>query len=260
MKKYVTCGVIIVAAFLLTACKPAQEKSVLPDGHNARNALDWAGVYQGTLPCASCPSIKTLITLRPNGEFIKQQHYINTQGSYVEQGQFEWQEDGAVIHLLGDDVGAVNYYKVVENALLHLNADKQVISGDMAEFYRLEKTNMTLQQTDWQLTEVMNVAFKDEVLARVSMQFDDQRLNGKAPCNRFFAEYQTSEGTLALERVGSTKMACEYMHEEQQFFDILAQVKSYDIELNELILKDADDQPLLRFRAKVDENGAQSKD
>ncbi len=240
---------------LLTACQqtPSTEAPPVIDGHTSQNALDWAGVYQGTLPCASCPGIKTLITLHPNGEFIKQEHYINTQGSYIERGQFEWQDDGTVIHLKGDDVGAVNYYKVVENALLHLNADKQVISGEMADFYRLEKTNMTLQQTDWQLTEVVNVAYKDDVLERVSMRFDDQgRLNGKAPCNRFFADYQTSEGTLELERVGSTKMACEYMHEEQQFFAALAEVKSFDIELNELILKDADKQPLLRFRAKVD--------
>lgn len=26
----------------------------LNDGHNAQNALDWFGTYEGTLPCADC--------------------------------------------------------------------------------------------------------------------------------------------------------------------------------------------------------------
>ncbi|KAA3641153.1 MAG: META domain-containing protein [Proteobacteria bacterium] len=246
---------------LLSACQPASETKVVPDNHQAKTALDWSGVYQGTLPCASCPGIKTLITIDKAGQFLKQAHYINTQGEYIERGQIQWQDDGTVIHLMGDDVDAVNYYKVVENALLHLNADKQVIGGDMAEFYRLEKITITLQNTNWQLTDVVNVAFKSEVLSRVTMNFDNQgRLNGRAPCNQFFADYQTSADSLLLERVGSTKMACSYMHEEQQFFNALGQVAGYEIHLNELILKDADKQPLLRFMAKVDKNLTKSKD
>ena len=32
--------------------------------HNSRNALDWAGTYEGVLPCADCPGIQTRLSLR----------------------------------------------------------------------------------------------------------------------------------------------------------------------------------------------------
>lgn len=250
-KRSIEITLLAVVFLLLMACQPAVKKDTVPDHHSAKTSLDWAGVYQGTLPCASCPGIKTLITLNPDGEFIKEEHYINTQGSYVEKGQFEWQPDGTVIHLKGDDVEAVNYYKVVENALLHLNADEQVIGGEMAELYRLEKITMTLQQTDWQLTEVVNSAFKNDVLSRVSMNFDDQgRLSGQAPCNRFFADYTASDNSVHLDKIGATKMACPFLKEEQVFFTQLAKVDNYEIKQTSLLLKKGDE-VLLTFNAAL---------
>ncbi|MDE5451088.1 copper resistance protein NlpE N-terminal domain-containing protein, partial [Elizabethkingia meningoseptica] len=38
-------------------------ESGIDDSHNAQNSLDWAGTYEGTVPCADCPGIKTTITL-----------------------------------------------------------------------------------------------------------------------------------------------------------------------------------------------------
>ncbi len=251
-KRGIEITLLIAVFFLLMACQPTVKKDTVPDHHTAKTSLDWAGVYQGTLPCASCPGIKTLITINQNGEFIKQEHYIDTQGSYIERGQIEWQADGTVIHLKGDDVEAVNYYKVVENALLHLNADQQVIGGEMAELYRLEKITMTLQQTDWQLTEVVNSAFKNDVLSRVSMNFDDQgRLSGQAPCNRFFADYALSNDSLSLDKIGATKMACPFLKEEQVFFTQLAKVDNFEIKQNILLLKQGDE-VLLSFKAAIE--------
>jgi len=248
---FIICGLLII----LTACQPpVSQAPAISDGHHARTSLDWAGVYQGTLPCASCPGIKTLITINPSGEFIKQEHYINTQGSYIERGQIQWQDDGTIIHLTGDDVGSVNYYKVVENALVHLNADKQVIGGDMAEFYRLEKTTMTLENNSWQLTEAVDKSFKAEALNQVSLTFTEQgRLTGQAPCNRFFADYQQSENTLTIGTIGSTKMACEYLKVEQAFFTQLAKVDNYEIKQTILLLKQGEE-VLLSFKATFEPN------
>ncbi len=33
------------------------------DMHTSQNSLDWAGVYEGVLPCADCPGIQTRLTL-----------------------------------------------------------------------------------------------------------------------------------------------------------------------------------------------------
>ena len=49
---------------------------VTDDGHNAQNSLDWAGTYEGTLPCADCPGIKTTITLKDDNTYTISEEYL----------------------------------------------------------------------------------------------------------------------------------------------------------------------------------------
>lgn len=39
----------------------------LSDEHNAHNSLSYAGIYEGTIPCADCPGIDVVITLDYEG-------------------------------------------------------------------------------------------------------------------------------------------------------------------------------------------------
>jgi hypothetical protein len=52
-------------------------------------------------------------------------------------GDFEWDDDGNIITLLGID--PPNQFFVAENKLIHLDADGQQIKGEMAERYTLIK-------------------------------------------------------------------------------------------------------------------------
>ena len=58
---------VLALALALTACMPrqaAEGASVAADpAHSSRNSLDWAGTYEGVLPCADCPGIRTRLTL-----------------------------------------------------------------------------------------------------------------------------------------------------------------------------------------------------
>jgi uncharacterized lipoprotein NlpE involved in copper resistance len=38
--------------------------------HNSRISLDWAGTYEGVLPCADCPGTKTRLTLNQDGSYL----------------------------------------------------------------------------------------------------------------------------------------------------------------------------------------------
>ena len=49
------------------------------DSHTARDSLDWAGSYEGVLPCADCPGIRTRVTLSDNGRYEKQTQYLDRQ-------------------------------------------------------------------------------------------------------------------------------------------------------------------------------------
>lgn len=53
-----------------------QEEIAVPDYHTAQNSLDWAGVYEGLLPCADCEGIQTKLTLDYDGEYTLDQYYL----------------------------------------------------------------------------------------------------------------------------------------------------------------------------------------
>ena len=85
MKKILS---VLSISLLLAACNPAseqttssntvnqQEQSVAADHHTAQNSLDWAGVYEGLLPCADCEGIQTKLPLDNDGNYTLEQYYL----------------------------------------------------------------------------------------------------------------------------------------------------------------------------------------
>lgn len=137
-------AVLILAAAMLAGCaavephvsKPAQG---IPDMHNSRNALDWAGVYKGVLPCADCEGIETRVSLQQDAGFERTTRYLG-RGDRVfsERGRFEWDAEGRRVLTRADD-GATQWYQVGEGRLFHLDRNGQRIGGELAEHYVLDK-------------------------------------------------------------------------------------------------------------------------
>ena len=69
MKTTLTCTLTVALLAGCTPSKPISARSVPVDNHTARNALDWPGSYEGTLPCADCPGIRTRLTLMKDGRY-----------------------------------------------------------------------------------------------------------------------------------------------------------------------------------------------
>ena len=105
----------------LVACMPRAEAP--PDAaHNSRNALDWAGAYEGIMPCADCPGIKTRLTLQPDGRYELSTQYLERQvAPQTARGQFSWNAAGSAITL--DAAGHGQQFQVGEGRLLQLNQD-----------------------------------------------------------------------------------------------------------------------------------------
>ena len=133
MKKYVL--VVAVAAALFSCSgnpkadatqtdKNKQETAQVPDMHNAETSLDYWGVYEGTLPAASSPGIKTTLTLNKEKTFTLRSEYID------EKDVLTTKQEG----------GDITYYKVEEGQLKMLDQQKQPVTGDLAKFYILKQT------------------------------------------------------------------------------------------------------------------------
>lgn len=119
-----------------TADSSMQES--LADMHTSENALDWAGTYEGTLPCADCPGIKLTLTVNANKTYALQQEYLERDVKNAEQGSFSWDEKGSII-TLKNEAGREDMYQVGENELYRLDPDGNRITGEMADLYTLKK-------------------------------------------------------------------------------------------------------------------------
>lgn len=117
-----------------TESVPAKTTTPAADAHNSRNSLDWAGTYSGTMPCASCPGIKTKITLNNDDSYQKTVEYLESNDKpETTNGTFTWSADGSKITL------EEFQFLVGENQLISLDAEGKQITGELAEHYILKK-------------------------------------------------------------------------------------------------------------------------
>ncbi len=110
------------------------------DSHSSENALDWAGIYEGTIPCVDCKGVKTVLELNNDKTFTLSQTYlakIDGESKVSQTGNFVWDKDGNLIRLRTES-GAFQY-KVGENQLWMLDKKRNIIEGDLAEMYILKK-------------------------------------------------------------------------------------------------------------------------
>ena len=140
---------ILAAALAMVSCGGnAQQKAATagtqqttaaaPDMHNAETSLDYLGVYKGTLPAADCPGIETTLTLAPDGSYALHLKYIDRDSEFDEKGAFTVKEN--LLTLTPSEGGQPQYYKVEENRLRRLDAEKQPVTGALADNYVLQKT------------------------------------------------------------------------------------------------------------------------
>jgi uncharacterized lipoprotein NlpE involved in copper resistance len=109
-------------------------------GDNSETSLDWEGVYKGITPCANCEGIDTELILGKDKTFVLKTKYIGkgTQKINVEQGSFSWDKSGSVITLNGLD-HKPNKFKVGENHLVQMDMSGNIVEGDLASKYILQK-------------------------------------------------------------------------------------------------------------------------
>ncbi|MGE6433046.1 copper resistance protein NlpE [Shewanella baltica] len=147
MNKSLCC--IALLALFTTACSEASKENTavntaqvqteaattVPVGDTSQNSLDWAGSYEGVLPCASCEGIQTLITLQADNRFVQETVYLGKDEKIFKLiGKAVWDEKGQKITL---DDGT--QYLVGENQLIMLDTEGKRITGDLAANYVLKK-------------------------------------------------------------------------------------------------------------------------
>lgn len=111
----------------------------ITDEHTSQNSLDWAGIYQDTVPCADCPGIFTTVKLYEDGTYAYIAEYIDRNTTVQDSGRFMWHNNGSIVHLKGNNVD--EKYKVGENMLLPVDEEGNVIQSELIDQMTLHKVN-----------------------------------------------------------------------------------------------------------------------
>lgn len=139
---------ILAAALAMVSCggnaqkktataETQQTTAAASDKQVAENLPDYLGTYKGTLPAADCPGIETTLTLASDGSYTLHLKYIDRDSDSDGKGTFSVAE--GLVELTPSDGGQPQYYKIEENSLRRLDAEKQPVTGELAANYVLQK-------------------------------------------------------------------------------------------------------------------------
>ncbi len=99
-----------------------------------------SGTYEGTLPAADCPGIKTVLTIKVDSTYQLQQDYIDKKNGHDEASGVFKVLDGKVLMLVRPSSGEQTYYKVKDNSSIVMTDSLGVEpEGETAKLYVLKK-------------------------------------------------------------------------------------------------------------------------
>lgn len=114
------------------ACKKKPTRSAL----SAEDLKAYYGVYEGILPGADNPGIKTTLTLNKDNTYSLRSEYIDRRdGVFTDKGVYRVEGDKVIIF-----VGAEKrYYTVQDDKVIMLDSEGNPITGVLAAKYELKK-------------------------------------------------------------------------------------------------------------------------
>lgn len=107
-----------------------------------------------------------------------------------------------------------------------------------------------LTDGEWVLHSLQTTAGDEMVVTtnKPTMTFGDSaQLNGFAGCNGFFGSYKVTGEEIKIDLGGMTLKMCADMDVENSFVTEMPMVSYFDIDGNQLILKNQDKKELFRF-------------
>jgi len=196
---------------------PAQAAGI----HNSRNSLDWAGTYEGVLPCADCPGTKTRLTLNYDGSYrLVTQAEGSESAEKSVSGVFTWQPSGNAITL--DERGGRQQFSVGEGRLTLLRPEGSASQSPAANLVLTlaaphgEDLDQQLGRYRWTLVSATDAnnrriaGLPPGQNRPVVLHFAGSRLSIAGPCNQLVGGYKVTAADQLTVQVGaSTMMACD---------------------------------------------------
>jgi heat shock protein HslJ len=192
--------------------------------HTSRTSLDWAGTYEGLLPCADCAGLHLQLTLEQDDSFVLvSRRLVRGATPSRAQGQFEWAPDGNSILL--DTEGDEQHFAVGEGRLLWLEVGQtqpawgrsEAVLPQSSAAWRSTRQELgaMLEDHRWMLIHAadasnqrLDALFPDAEQSFV-FDFTGSGLHVRGGCNGLRGAFRVEAGDmLAVTGAMSTLMAC----------------------------------------------------
>ena len=152
MKKKLVLTAAVIAALSVVSCNSkktnsqgADQDSLSYAGNDSLNSNDIvldsiAGTYEGTLPAADCPGIKTVLTINADSTYELKQDYIDRKDGHDEASGVLQVLNGNVLMLVRPSSGEHTFYKVKDSkSVVMTDSLGNEAEGEMAKLYVLTK-------------------------------------------------------------------------------------------------------------------------
>lgn len=236
---------------LLISCNPsnnAEEAIATPEPRKV------AGIYGGTIPCASCEGIVYNLELKADSTYQSEMVYLGENVvPYKEDGKYYYINDHVLA--LQKDSALPSFIQVEEKSLRMLSGDTQIIQGDLADMYILREGKAKVPEgkmaqgvtsvliDKWVLKTLAgrDVSTADFARELPYMNFDakEKRMSGYDGCNRTGGNYSIEGNTLKFAALFSTKMACITRRGDEFAAFLGSSTFTYNIVKGELTLTSA---------------------
>ena len=158
MKKKLVLTAAVIAALSVVSCngkktnsQGADQDSLSYADNDSLNSNDVildsiAGTYEGTLPAADCPGIKTVLTLNADSTYQYSADYLERKDGHDEASGIFKVLANNVVEITRPSSGETSYYKVKDaNSLIMTDSLGNEPEGAMAKHYVLTRIASVMQ-------------------------------------------------------------------------------------------------------------------
>ena len=247
-------ALLLSGSLLVCSCSDAPDAGAQQaSAPSMRDRGQWAGTYRTTVPAPDGLSREVVVTLQDNNHFRLQVSGEGDAPPNVVSGEMMWKDGEHLV--LPSDEDAFRNYKVEEGSLLLLDAQGQVVTGDAAERYRLQRQKEDYRLTPiegmkWMLTELPGKEGAAAIHGDEYLQFNGASLSAYSGYNEVSAEYKLDPTTAKL-IIGSLTLTPKGKADgtsDRAFLRALTMTRSCDVQEGQLLLRDKRGEVLARFK------------
>lgn len=243
---------VLVAGLALLLGSCYQQRRMV-NGMNNLAPTDWAGIYEGKLPCADCPGIDTRIVFNNDGTFIRtSQKPGDSIKPYRTIGQSSWDQEKGLIILQDSGSSLTVPYRMNKKGLIMMHLGTGARPRPERSEYTLMKTNSgNPTEHYWSLVELNGKPVSGNMpdgKPHILFHGSTGKADGSGGCNRFSGNFELRSGNkIQISPLAATRMACPG-NTEAAFFKTMEGTSFYNVKNDKMTLS-RDGKVIARFEA-----------